>query len=318
MKFLLLFLCVIGLGASELTTEMLDIEKDEGYIAYKKGTKQKAEGVLKTYYDDNTSLKESIPLVKGQINGTYTLFYQSSILQAKIDYVNSQRTGKHIAFYEDGKKAYEADMKNEKKEGHVKQWHKNGKLNYDVVYKDNKIEGLVKVYADDGSIESITEYKNGKVSKQIQPKKPDNKMLQTRALATYGNGKDIYYLFISPICPFCNIFLSQIEKFKDKATFYVYLVPLKNKDEQERKMLDLVYREDYSGERLQVLFDLKAGKIDLNQEISPEETYVNNSEILKAQQIQYIMDVRQLPALIDTKGFKHVTSELFEKYKLNK
>jgi len=318
MRFLFLFLCAIVLGASEFTTDMLDINKSDGYIAYKKGTQERVSGVYKTFYDDNISIKEYIPLHKGLINGKYKLLYKSQKTQAVMDYIDSKRTGKHIAFYEDGKKSYEANMINEKKEGQVRHWHKNGQLHYDVTYKDNKVEGLVKVFAQDGSIESITEYKNGKTSKQIQPKLPNNMQLQTRALATYGSGPDIYYLFISPACKFCSKFLSQLDKFKKKVTFYLYVVPLKNKDEDERKLLDLIYREKYNDNRVKMIYDIKNKKVDLTQEIMPVETYVNNAEILKAQQMQATLGVYQLPTLVDTKGFKLSSDELFKKYKISK
>ncbi|MDF1881749.1 hypothetical protein JHD50_10640 [Sulfurimonas sp. MAG313] len=316
MKFLLLFLCTIILGASEFTTDMLDINKTNGYIAYKKGSLEKATGVYKIYYDDNISVQEIIPLDKGLINGEFKLLYRSQKIHALIDYIDSKRMGKHRLFYESGEKSYEADMVDGKKVGNVKGWHKNGQLNYNAVFVNDKVEGIVKVFLEDGNIESITEYKNGKTFKQIQPKSLNNKQLQTRAFATYGSGPDIYYLFVSPACKFCSKFLSELDKFIKEVTFYIYVVPLKSKDKDERKLLDLIYREDYNDNRIKILFDVKNHKVDLNQTILGKETYVNNAEILKAQQMQVTVGVYQLPGLVDTKGFRLNTLEFFDKFKV--
>ncbi len=318
MKYIILFLCTISLYAKTFTLDMVDINSSNGYVVYNKGTKEKVSGTLITYYDDNKSIKDELPLKNGMINGVYRAYYKNGYLQAQVDYLNSKRDGKHISFYENGTKSYEADMKDEKKSGRVRGWHKNGKLNYDVKYVDNKLEGVVKVYSDDGKVESVEEYKNGELFKQIQPKKPDNVKLQTRALTTYGEGKDIYYLFISLACPHCQKFLEEIEKFKKDVTFYVYVIPLNPKNETERKMLDIVYATKFPKTKMEAIFDVKNNKTDLTQKISSRDTFYNNLEIMKAQQMQVVMGVRKVPAIIDTKGYKLSVDEFVKKYKTAK
>lgn len=318
MKVIILFLCTISLFASEFTSEIVDIDKSSGYIVYKKGTKEKVTGFLKTYYDDNKTVKELIPLKNGEISGVYKSYYKSNKLSTKIDYKDSKRDGKHIGYFESGSISYESDMKNEKREGHVKVWYENSQLRFDALFEDDNPEGIVTTYLEDGTIESIEEYKNGRVINQIQAKKPDNIQLQTRALTTYGEGKDIYYLFISPVCPSCKDFLSNIDKFKKDVTFYVYLVPLSDRNKKERKLLDIVYSKKYAKERMDTIFDIKNDKVNLSQFISAEDTSMNNTEILKAQRMQATMRVRSVPTLIDTNGYLLRVDELYKKYSISK
>ena len=317
-KLLALSLCTLSLNATDFTTDMLDIKQESGYSVYKKGTNTPVTGLFKTYFDDNKTLKEIIPLNNGRINGTYQSFYKTGSLEQTIDYLDSKRTGLQTTYFNAGNKAYEITMLNEKKEGHAKEWYQNSQLKYDVLFHKDILEGLVTVYTKDGSIESIEKYKNGKIIKQIKPKSPNNMQLQTRALVTYGTGKDIYYLFISPLCPHCKDFLSKLKKYKDDATFYIYLIALNPKNKEERLLLDIVYREKLANKRLEKLFAIKNGSLDTNITISSQDTYFNNSEILKAQQIQAMMGVRGVPALIDTKGFKYNTNEFMKKYSKEK
>jgi len=319
MKIFVLFLLTFSLYATT-TYSMKDvqIDKKNGYSVYTKGTKKGVNGLLKTYFDDNKTLKESIPLRNGKINGVYKSFYESGNLRSKIDYKDSKREGKEIVYYPSGKKAYEADMKNGKKNGYVTQWYENGQQQYKVFYKNNKVEGLVTLYKKDGTIESKNRYKDGKITEQIQPKTPDNVKLQTRSLGVYGSGKDIYYLFVSPLCPHCHEFLSHIEQYKDIATFYIYLIPLNPKDKKERKILDIIYSKKEPIERVNALFAFEAGKLDLNQKVDDKAVYYNNVAIAKAQQMQMIMNVNSVPMLIDTKGFRYNANKFAKKYSTEK
>jgi len=315
MRFIILFLLTFTLNAATYNMQDVTIDKKNGYSVYKKGTTKPITGLLQNYFDDNKTTKEIIPLSHGKINGNYQSFYKSGKLRSKIDYIDSKRNGKEIVYYENGKKAYEADMKDGQKNGYVTQWYKNGQKQYKVFYKNNKVEGIVTIYKEDGSIESKNRYANGKLVEQIKPKTPDNLKLQTRSLGVYGNGKDIYYLFVSPLCPHCHEFLSEIEKYKDDATFYIYLIPLNPKNKKERKILDVIYSQSTPEKRVSALFDLVKGNLDIDQKVADIAIYKNNAEIAKAQQIQMIMNVRSVPALIDTKGFHYNVNQFMQKYK---
>ena len=314
-KIFVFFTCLtIFLNAKVYYKGNITIDKSKGYIVYVKGTKDLVTGKLKKFYDDNKTLYSITPLKDGKIDGIFKVFYKDSKLKAKIYYKNSKRNGKHIIYFKNGKKAYEADMKNEKKDGHVKEWYDNGQLMYDILYRDNKPEGMVKIFDKNGSIQMISEYKNGKRVKQIQPKKPNNMLLQTRALFMYGNGKDIYYLFMSPICPHCKEFFSKIDKYKDKVTFYVYAIPLNPKNKIERKILNIIYAQPSAEKKIEMLKKAENGTLDLEQNISKKQLFFNSLEIAKAQQIQLIMKVRAVPKLIDTKGFEYSAKDFYKKY----
>lgn len=318
LRVLILSLCTITLYATDYRSNMIDIDKNNGYIVYKKGTKTAVTGLLKTYYDDNKTLREIIPLKDGSIDGLYKAYYKSGALKSTIEYAKSRRDGKQTEFYENKQKSYEAQMHHGKREGLVKAWYKNAQLSYAIKYHNDKATGLVKVYDKNGTVSFIDEYKDGVLTKQIQPKKPDNIQLQTRALATYGSGKDIYYLFVSPLCPHCHDFLSTIETYKKDVTFYIYVIPLNAKNKEERHILDLIYREPFATNRLKTLFSFENGTLDINKTISPEETYKDNTEIAKAQQIQAVMGIRDVPTLIDTKGFRYNVNQFAEKVKQTK
>ena len=307
---LILFLSTLSSTALTVTSNDVTIDRSNGYTVYKKGTKTLLTATLKFYYDDNNkTLKEAVPLKEGKINGVFKSFYQSGKLKSKIDYLKSKREGSHKVYYENGKINYEANMQNGKKNGQAKEWYSNGQLRFDIAFNNNMANGMVKIYKEDGSIESVSEYRDGKEIKQIQPKQLDNRMLQTRAFATYGTGEKIYYLFISPICPACKSFLNEIEKYKKDVTFYVYLVPLKGGDAKERDVLDIIYTKKFSNERMQAIFDLKDNKLDLKQKVEAKDTYVNNTEIPKAQQMQIATGVRAVPTLVDLEGFRYSITE---------
>ncbi|HIP37556.1 MAG TPA: hypothetical protein EYG85_11960 [Crocinitomix sp.] len=312
---LILFLSTLSSTALTVTSNDITIDRTNGYTVYKKGTNKLLTATLNYYHDDNKTLKETLPLKNGQINGLFKSFYPSGKLKSKIDYRESKREGSHKVYYENGKINYEANMQNEKKNGHAKEWYKNGQLRFDILFENNKANGMVKIYKEDGTIESISEYAQGKEIKQIQPKEPNNRMLQTRAFATYGSGEEIYYLFISPICPACKSFLNEIEKYKKEVTFYVYLVPLKGGDVKERDILNIIYTKKFSNERMKAIFDFKNNKLDLKQKIEDKDTYVNNAEIPKAQQMQIATGVRSVPTLVDTKGFRYSIDEFKSKFK---
>lgn len=312
---IVLFLSTVLLQSATFIIQNVDINKTNGYIVYKKGTTQKITGTLNRYYEDNKTIKTITPLIDGQIEGIFKSFYKSSKIKSEIAYHQSKRDGKSIVYHENGKKMYEANIVNDKKEGKVEEWYANGQLKYSVLFTDDKVSGLVKIYEENGTVEMVNEYKDGKIIKQIQPKKPNNIMLQTRALTTYGEGDKIYYLFISPSCGHCKKFLDGIAQYKKEVTFYIYYIPSNPNNRDERKILDIVYSKKGVGEKIKSIFEAKNGTLDLSQKVKDEDLYRNNIEIAKAQQMQMNMNIRAVPAIIDTKGFIYSSKEFISKFK---
>lgn len=312
--FIFYFLSTLLIASETFTKESVDINRSNGFTVYKKGTQERVSGVLKEYYDANqTRLKSILPLKNGQIEGEYQSFYASGKKRTVMVYHKSKREGKHTIFYENGVKMYESTLHNDKKDGNQSEWFKNGQLKYNVLYKNNRVEGRATLYSKDGKVESINEYHQGKIVKQIQPKKPNNKKFQTRALTTYGTGSKIFYLFISPTCPHCKNFLKEIEKYKDDVTFYIYYIPSNPKNKTERKILDIVYSQKKFGGKIEAIFAQRDGKLDLAQKVKDEDLYINNSEIAKAQQMQIEAGVYTVPTLVDTDGFFYTPKEFASK-----
>lgn len=313
MKFFVLsFFSVVSIMAADLSIDGVRIEKEPVYTVYKKDTDMKVDGRVVSYYDDNKTIKELIPIKKGLINGEYTYYHQNGKLGTKVFYKNSKRNGLFSSFFDNGAKAAEIFYVDELKHGDAKEWFPNGQLRYHVKYDNGKVNGRVTLYDANGSVESINEYTNGALSKQIQPKEPNNVQLQTRATFMAGSGKDIYYLFVSPKCPHCFNFLEQLQKYYGDATFYVYVVPLNPQDKEERRMLELVYNEKLN--HLELLLDMKQNGVDMSKPVPDEYIAAANYLVLKAQQIQLNMGIRNVPMLVDTKGFFHSVAEFEKKY----
>lgn len=314
--FIPFFLCTLSLFATDFRLSQTIIERQPIFRVYSKDTHKPVTGNVVIYHDDNKTVKEILPLKNGYLEDTYKRYYESGKLQAAVDYKHSKRNGKHITYYENGQKAYEAPMKEGKREGYVYSWHKNGTLQSKVLYKNDKPEGHVVVYDKNGKVAYEAYYKKGKEVKVIKPFAPDNDRLQTSATAIYGTGKDTYYVFISPICPHCHEFLKELPKYKDKAMFYIFAIPLQPKNREERAMLYAVNHEPFADKRMNILFAIAKGKKPSYWPKAIPEANVLDVAIAKAQQAQLNMRVRSVPAIFDTEGFKYTPEDLAKKYRV--
>lgn len=172
---------------------------------------------------------------------------------------------------------------------------------------------LVKGIDAKGQAFSIVTDKNGDylvltnnvfdVKKQSSIKIPvDMSALKDKELFTYGTGKDVYYVFTDPECPYCHKFEASWEKLKDKVTFKVFFFNLdfhKNANAMSRWILS-AKSNDEKAARLGAIGkgDTKYKDLKLNDEqIKAFGKILEQSKALGVQ-----VGVQGTPAVFDTKG----------------
>ena len=94
-------------------------------------------GTLTAYYKDGSTEAE-VPYQKGEVNGTYKLYYP-------------QNKGIHI----------EAGVKGDVYDGEFKEYGENGRVIMETTYQDGKIVKNMKIYYDDGALLLDTPFVDG-------------------------------------------------------------------------------------------------------------------------------------------------------------
>jgi len=115
-------------------------------------------GDLTTYYKDN-NVKESIPLSKGVIVGTFKSFYENGKPKEEIHYSNGEQTGERIEYYENGNKKFSIS-KSENPNGYLhSHFYENGKLKSTEIYvSNNDRDGKWIQYYSNGQMKSESEF----------------------------------------------------------------------------------------------------------------------------------------------------------------
>jgi len=89
----------------------------------------------------------------------------------------------------------------------------------------------------------------------------DIKKIKHSAVYTYGTGKEIYYLFADPLSPSCKEFERELIKYKDLATFYIYLVPV-NAHEKTPQAIEYILSKQTGQERHEALIKIANGSVE--------------------------------------------------------
>lgn len=120
----------------------------------------------------------------------------------------------------------------------------------------------------------------------------------------YGNGKEHYYVWTDPECPYCKKFELKMEALKDKATFHVYFFPL-SFHKNAMAMSTHVLNQKNDTQKAKALFDTARESKDYQKAAyKADELKKLEAEVQKQMNLGKQMGVNGTPAVFDSKGQK--------------
>jgi len=150
-----------------------------------------------------------------------------------------------------------------------------------------------------------------KTNKQVQI--PVNmKHYKKKEAFTVGSGKDEYYVFTDPECPFCRHFEKVIPKILKYIKFHVFLFPLSF--HRHAKNMSLYILSQPKNKRAEVMRDimLKDSTKYVGYKYSDQAKRILNSNMRVAREL----GVNGTPTVFNTKGKKISWVSLIKKYKV--
>ncbi len=130
----------------------------------------------------------------------------------------------------------------------------------------------------------------------------DVSILDGKEALTYGTGKDVYYLFTDPECPYCKKFESYFEEIEKDVQLKIFFFPLsfhKNAVALTQYILDNKTNESRVKAMLSVSVDSKEFK---NKKYSDKQKASLNKTIEANMKLAEELGVRGTPALFDIDG----------------
>ena len=125
---------------------------------------------------------------------------------------------------------------------------------------------------------------------------------QKEAAYTIGEGKNEYYLFTDPECPYCQTFEQKKNLFIDDIKIYVYLFPLDFHQNAQAMSRYILSRKNNS-ERDKAMNDIANGKDDYKSlKLSEKEELKLKEKIERHMKLGQEIGVTGTPAVFDSKG----------------
>lgn len=130
----------------------------------------------------------------------------------------------------------------------------------------------------------------------------DVSILDAKEALTYGSGKDVYYLFTDPECPYCKKFESYFEDIEKDVQLKIFFFPLsfhKNAIALTQYILDNKTNDSKVKAMLSVSVDSKEFK---NKKYTEKQKDSLNKIIDENMKLAEELGVRGTPALFDING----------------
>lgn len=128
--------------------------------------------------------------------------------------------------------------------------------------------------------------------------------LKGKEALTYGNGKEVIYLFTDPSCPACARFDKTIDKYKDLYTFKIYFFLLESHFPNSRQKAYYILDGKNNKEKFKRLYNTTLN-IDNNWAITtiPYSKTIKYDKILN-EHIEYAngLNLKGTPSLLNEKG----------------
>jgi len=185
------------------------------YLSYLSGTIQENYGVIKSYYDDGTTLKTKTSYSTCVANGPEISYNKDGSIKSKGAYLNRFKDGEWLHFYDNTRYVYNwkkgikegsfyeyefdklverGQYLNDQKTGEWKTFYSSGKLNSVGVYKNDLKIGNWKYYYENGQLSAIYPYENGNINGDVvQYHKNGELRLKYTSVNSNENGEIIEY-----------------------------------------------------------------------------------------------------------------------------
>ncbi len=125
---------------------------------------------------------------------------------------------------------------------------------------------------------------------------------QKEAAYTIGEGKNEYYLFTDPECPYCQTFEQKKNMLMDDIKIYVYLFPLDFHQNAQAMSRYILSRKNNS-ERDKAMNGIANGKEDYKSlKLSEKEEAKLKEQIARHMKLGQEIGVTGTPAVFDSKG----------------
>ena len=137
---------------------------------------------------------------------------------------------------------------------------------------------------------------------------------KTDAIFSFGKGKDEYFLFTDPLCPYCKEFEKNLKKYEDVATFYVFMIALPM-HKKAPLAIDYVLSMKDDLSRYTALMDIANNKTDyLSFKTSPDIQKLYDQAKTKQELIAKEFRVQGTPTVYDSNGNIFRRENLDKKY----
>jgi thiol:disulfide interchange protein DsbC len=130
----------------------------------------------------------------------------------------------------------------------------------------------------------------------------------------YGNGKDEYFLFTDPECPFCKKFESYLPQIKDKVKIRVFYFPLES-HENAKDLSLYIMSQKTTAQKIDAMFDANEN-LDKAKNAKYSQAQLAKLEKHLDEQVEIGMNlnVQGTPTIFDKNGNSMVWVYMLEKY----
>ncbi|RXJ85436.1 thioredoxin fold domain-containing protein [Arcobacter cloacae] len=130
----------------------------------------------------------------------------------------------------------------------------------------------------------------------------------------FGNGKDEYFLFTDPECPYCKKFESYLPQIKDKVKIRVFYFPLES-HENAKDLSLYVMSQKTTAQKIDAMFDASEN-LDKAKNAKYSQAQLTKLEKHLEEQVQIGMNlnVQGTPTIFDKNGNNIVWVHMLEKY----
>jgi antitoxin component YwqK of YwqJK toxin-antitoxin module len=119
--------------------------------------------IIKTYYDDNITVKEVYQVVNGLKQGEYKGYYKSGALKKLGYYIDDKLDGKYEEYFHNGKTYFIENFKNGIQVGEYLKYYNTGQLKISSNYENNELNGKYESYHMNGDMNMICHYKDNNI-----------------------------------------------------------------------------------------------------------------------------------------------------------